>query len=128
MHTTLIFQLLVLLVVANGAPVLVKKALGDQLAQPFDGGAVLPDGRPLFGSSKTVRGVVSSFLATPLVALLMGFQWEVGALVAGGAVAGDLFSSFVKRRLGFPPSSMALGLDQILRSRSFPLSLAFCSR
>jgi len=121
MHTTLIFQLLVLLVVANGAPVLVKKALGDQLAQPFDGGAVLPDGRPLFGSSKTVRGVVSSFLATPLVASLMGFQWEVGAFVAGGAVAGDLFSSFVKRRLGFPPSSMALGLDQIPES-VFPLA------
>ena len=121
MHTTLIFQLLVLLVVANGAPVLAKKALGDQLAQPFDGGAVLPDGRPLFGSSKTVRGVVSSFLATPLVALLMGFQWEVGALVAGGAVKGDLFSSFVKRRLGFPPSSMALGLDQIPESL-FPLA------
>jgi|SRR6187402_3068686 hypothetical protein len=116
MHTTLIFQLLVLLVVANGAPVLVKKALGDQLAQPFDGGAVLPDGRPLFGSSKTVRGVVSSFLATPLVALLMGFQWEVGALVAGGAVAGDLL-----RRLGFPRSSMALGLDQIPESL-FPLA------
>ena len=115
MHTTLIFQLLVLLVVANGAPVLVKKALGDQLAQPFDGGALLPDGRPLFGSSKTVRGVVSSFLATPLVALLMGFQWEVGALVAGGAVAGDLL-----RRLGFPRSSMALGLDQIPESL-FPL-------
>ena len=121
MHTTLIFQLLVLLVVANGAPVLVKKALGDQLAQPFDGGALLPDGRPLFGSSKTVRGVVSSFLATPLVASLMGFQWEVGAFVAGGAVAGDLFSSFVKRRLGFPPSSMALGLDQIPES-VFPLA------
>jgi hypothetical protein len=116
MHTTLIFQLLVLLVVANGAPVLVKKALGDQLAQPFDGGAVLPDGRPLFGSSKTVRGVVSSFLATPLVALLMGFQWEVGALVAGGAVAGDLL-----RRLGFPRSSMALRLDQIPESL-FPLA------
>lgn len=116
MNTTLILQLLVLLVVANGAPVLVKKALGDQLAQAFDGGAVLPDGRPLFGSSKTVRGVVSSFLATPLVTLLMGFQWEVGALVAGGAVAGDLFSSFVKRRLGFPPSSVALGLDQIPES------------
>jgi len=116
MHTTLIFQLLVLLVVANGAPVLVKKALGDQLAQPFDGGAVLPDGRPLFGSSKTVRGVVSSFQATPLVALLMGFQWEVGALVAGGAVAGDLL-----RRLGFPRSSMALGLDQIPESL-FPLA------
>jgi hypothetical protein len=36
------------------------------------------------------------------------------------AMAGDLFSSFVKRRLGLPPSSMALGLDQIPESL-FPL-------
>ena len=28
-------------------------------------------------------------------------------------MTGDLFSSFIKRRLGLPPSSMALGLDQI---------------
>src|SRR4029434_508345 len=67
------------------------------------------------------RGIVSSFMATALAALLMGFQWEVGALVAGGAVAGDLFSSFVKRRLGFAPSSMAIGLDQIPESL-FPLA------
>ena len=32
------------------------------------------------------------------------------------AMAGDLFSSFVKRRLGLPPSSRALGLDQIPES------------
>jgi CDP-diglyceride synthetase len=75
-----------------------------------------------------VRGVVSSFLATPLVALLMGFQWEVGALVAGGAVAGDLFSSFVKRRLGFPPAAW-LSVSIKSRSRSFPLPpAAFCCR
>ena len=41
---------------------------------------------------------------------------EVGALVAGAAIAGDLFSSFMKRRLGLPPSSMAIGLDQIPES------------
>jgi hypothetical protein len=121
MHPILIFQLLVLLVVANGAPVFAKKGLGAQLVQPIDGGLLLPDGRPLFGPSKTIRGVVFSFLATILVALLMGFQWEIGALVAGGAIAGDLFSSFVKRRLGLSPSSMAVGLDQIPESL-FPLA------
>jgi CDP-2,3-bis-(O-geranylgeranyl)-sn-glycerol synthase len=36
--------------------------------------------------------------------------------VAGTAMAGDLFSSFVKRRLNLPPSSQALGLDQIPES------------
>jgi CDP-2,3-bis-(O-geranylgeranyl)-sn-glycerol synthase len=34
-------------------------------------------------------------------------------LVAAGAIAGDLLSSFVKRRLGLASSSMAIGLDQI---------------
>ncbi len=32
------------------------------------------------------------------------------------AVVGDLLSSFVKRRMGLPSSSMALGLDQIPES------------
>jgi CDP-2,3-bis-(O-geranylgeranyl)-sn-glycerol synthase len=31
-------------------------------------------------------------------------------------MAGDLFSSFIKRRIGYPPSSKALGLDQIPES------------
>ena len=32
------------------------------------------------------------------------------------AMAGDLISSFIKRRMGLPPSSMVLGLDQIPES------------
>ena len=35
-------------------------------------------------------------------------------------MVGDLFSSFCKRRLGVPPSSPALGLDQIPEAL-FPL-------
>jgi hypothetical protein len=35
-------------------------------------------------------------------------------------MAGDLFSSFLKRRLNLPPSSPALGLDQVPESL-FPL-------
>ncbi len=31
-------------------------------------------------------------------------------------MAGDLFSSFVKRRLNFPPSSQAIGIDQVPES------------
>jgi hypothetical protein len=30
-----------------------------------------------------------------------------------GAMIGDLFSSFLKRRLRMPPGSVAIGLDQI---------------
>lgn len=39
---------------------------------------------------------------------------------AGGSLGGDLFSSFIKRRLAMPTSSRAIGLDQIPKSL-FPL-------
>jgi hypothetical protein len=116
MHPTLILQLLILVALANAAPVVAKKLLGKQFAWPLDGGAAFVDGQPLLGSSKTMRGIVVSLLATPLAAVLIGLGWEAGALVAVAAMAGDLISSFVKRRLGFPPSSMAVGLDQIPES------------
>jgi CDP-diglyceride synthetase len=123
MQAILILQLLILLAVANGTAVIAKKVLGDAFARPLDGGAVFVDGRPLFGPTKTIRGIVLSLLATPLSASLMGLEWKLGALVAIGAMAGDLLSSFVKRRLGLSPSSMAIGLDQIPESL-FPLIAA----
>jgi CDP-2,3-bis-(O-geranylgeranyl)-sn-glycerol synthase len=116
MHPFLLFELLILIVLANGAPVIAKNVLGDRLSAPLDGGTVLYDGKPLFGPTKTMRGIVASLLATPLAAWLMGLQWELGVLVAAGAMTGDLLSSFVKRRMTLPSSSMALGLDHIPES------------
>jgi len=116
MQPLLLLELLILLAVANGAPVIAKKILGDRLARPLDGGTVFFDGKPVFGPTKTSRGIVTSLLATPLAAWLMGLQWELGAVVAAAAMAGDLCSSFVKRRMTLPSSSMALGLDHIPES------------
>ncbi|HZP08997.1 CDP-archaeol synthase [Methyloceanibacter sp.] len=120
MQYVLVAQLLILIGVANGAPLLVTTMLGTRFAQPLDGGATFPDGRPGFGPRKTIRGVLVALLATSLAAPAVGLDWEVGALVAAGAVVGDLFSSFIKRRLGLAPGSMALGLDHIPESL-FPL-------
>ena len=111
-----IFQALCLLTLANGTPVIVKKLLGRRWAFPLDAGVHFPDGRPLFGNSKTIRGVVSSVAVTAGLAPLLGSSVQVGGLVAVFAMLGDLFSSFVKRRLGFPPSTRATGLDQIPES------------
>jgi CDP-2,3-bis-(O-geranylgeranyl)-sn-glycerol synthase len=120
MQGSLLLQLLILLVVANGTAVVAKKLLGATLARPLDGGALFGDGQPIFGPSKTIRGIVVSLLATSICAAAMGLGWEVGILVATFAMAGDLFSSFVKRRLHLPSSSMAIGLDHIPESL-FPL-------
>jgi CDP-2,3-bis-(O-geranylgeranyl)-sn-glycerol synthase len=43
----------------------------------------------------------------------LGFAWTCGLIVAGVATIGDLLSSFLKRRLGLPSSSRAIGIDQI---------------
>jgi CDP-2,3-bis-(O-geranylgeranyl)-sn-glycerol synthase len=74
----------------------------------------------LFGASKTIRGILISVLITTASAPLIGLDLTIGASVAGAAMAGDLFSSFVKRRLNYPPSSQALGFDQVPESL-FPM-------
>ena len=115
-HPIPVLQLLILLTLANGTPVIAKRILGNVWSQPLDGGAVFLDGRPLFGTSKTIRGIVLSIAITTAFAPFLGVDWSVGLAVAMTAMAGDLFSSFLKRRMKLPPSSRASGLDQIPES------------
>ena len=115
-----ILQILVLLTFANGTPIVAKKIFGSRFALPLDAGIIFFDGRPVFGESKTMRGIVVSILITSAIAPFIGLDLTIGAIVASSAMAGDLFSSFVKRRLNFPPSSQALGLDQVPESL-FPM-------
>lgn len=116
MQPLAVVQMLVLLGLANGAPILTKKLLDGRFAWPLDGGALLWDGRPVFGASKTLRGIVVSLAVTTAAAPLVGLDLKIGAIVATAAMAGDLFSSFIKRRLALMPSSRATGLDQIPES------------
>ena len=115
-HPFLIAQLLVLLALANGAPLIAKKVFGTALAYPLDNGLTLADGQPVFGRSKTIRGVALSIGVTTLVAPWAGLSPAAGLLASTMAMIGDLFSSFIKRRMKLAPGSMALGLDQIPES------------
>ncbi len=115
-HPFLIAQLLVLLALANGAPLIAKKVFGTALAYPLDNGVTLGDGQPVFGRSKTIRGVGLSIAVTTLVSPWVGLSPAAGLLVSAVAMIGDLFSSFIKRRMKLAPGSMALGLDQIPES------------
>jgi CDP-2,3-bis-(O-geranylgeranyl)-sn-glycerol synthase len=119
-NLAVVLRLLVLLALANGTPLIAKKLLGARWAVPADAGMSFVDGRPLFGASKTIRGIVLAALATTLGAPLLGVSWRLGLVVGLAAMAGDLFSSFIKRRLNLPPSSRASGLDQIPEAL-FPL-------
>jgi CDP-2,3-bis-(O-geranylgeranyl)-sn-glycerol synthase len=105
--------LLLLIGVANTAPLVAKKLLGERWSRPVDNGLRFFDGEPLFGRSKTVRGIVVGVLTPALVAPLVGHPAWQGLVIGGAAMTGDLVSSFVKRRLRRPPSSQAFGLDQI---------------
>ena len=112
-HALAILQSLILISAANGAPVLFARLLGARFAHPIDGGIVWRDNHPLLGRSKTWRGLAAAVLLAACAAVLMSLPWQLGALAATSAMAGDCLSSFVKRRFRFEPSSMTLGLDQV---------------
>jgi CDP-diglyceride synthetase len=109
----LLLRLLLLLGVANGTPILVRRVFKDRLAAPIDGGAAFVDGRSLFGRSKTIRGVVASIAFTSLIGLFLGFDLSIAASLASLSMLGDLASSFIKRRMGLHVHAQAFGLDQI---------------
>ena len=93
-------DLLLLILVANGTPVIARNLLGRKFNLPLDLRRVMSDGFRLL-------------LITALVAKVMGYSFFTGFLIAFFSLTGDLFSSFIKRRLGKASSSRFLILDQV---------------
>lgn len=106
-------ELFVMLVLANGAPVVAALILGARWSATVDGGRQWRDGRPVLGKSKTWRGVVSGALACGLFSLMTGLGFLFGLLFGLLGLLGDMVSSFIKRRAGLASSARAIGLDQI---------------
>ena len=97
---------------ANAVPVIFGG--GHQL----DCGRLFADGKPIFGSNKTVRGFVSGLAVGTLVGFAMsllniGYSVLLGFVVSLGALSGDLGEAFVKRRLGFVPGAAFPVADQL---------------
>src|SRR5262245_40538922 len=104
---------LVLITAANMAPAVLKLILSNRCTAPIDGGRAWRDGRRFLGPSKTWRGIAAGVLFPACLSPLIGVSWLAGMSAGAAAMVGDCLSSFVKRRLNFQSSDMAIGLDQI---------------
>lgn len=120
----LLLELFVMLVLANGAPVVAARVLRNRWNAPIDSGRVGFDGRPWLGASKTWRGLVAGAVSCALFSWWVGLGPVFGVLFGLLGLSGDLLSSFIKRRCGFESSARALGLDQIPEA-ALPVTLAF---
>jgi len=107
---------LLLILIANGSPVLASYFFSHRSSKPIDFGLMLKDKQYLFGKTKTWRGLVSSLVLTSLIAMLLGYDLMTGFIVSSLSMLGDLFSSFLKRRLQKVESSQVVLLDQIPES------------
>src|SRR5690348_3857910 len=85
-----------------------------------------PVSRRWLGSHKTVVGVLAGVLTgvattavqaharVPLAVLADYAEWPwLGLAFGGGAMAGDMLKSFLKRRLGIPPGARWIPFDQV---------------
>ncbi|MDP1767210.1 MAG: CDP-archaeol synthase [Nitrospirota bacterium] len=108
--------MLILIIVANLAPIIGQRLLRNRFASPLDCGLRFLDGRPLLGPSKTWRGFLFSIPITIACAWIEGLDSTTGLVFSLGALLGDSLTSFIKRRLGLASGGHAPGLDQVLES------------
>ena len=98
---------------------------------PLDVGKKFIDGKRIIGNGVTYRGTFFGLLCGTIVAVLEGiiinlnivgntafyfntFEWAyVGFLLSLGALFGDMFGSFIKRRIGLAQGRPAPILDQL---------------
>ena len=108
-----VLQLIILITLANSAPVLARHLFGDTWQQPIDAGLVWRDGRRVLGRSKTWRGLFAAIAMCALAAPLLGVPWQLGMQSGALAMGGDLVASFIKRRIGLAPGERAPRLDSV---------------
>ncbi len=98
--------------IANAMPVLFGGG------QSLDLGKDFLDGERVFGVNKTLKGFLSGMIFGFTISILMELILMKGLILLGilasfGSLVGDLFGSFVKRRLKIPPGSPLPVIDQL---------------
>lgn len=101
-----------------------------KLSFPLDFGKKFM-GKPLLGKNKTFRGFIFGLIAALFISFLQHLLYKnnfffkisifdysknfllLGFLLGFGAMFGDAFGAFIKRRLGIPPGGKCLVIDQL---------------
>jgi len=95
-------------------PPFLSVILGNKWNQPLDFNRRFWDGKPIFGTHKTIRGIVGSIIGATICAPAFGLSSMEGMMLASLGMLGDLITSFIKRRLDKPSGTIMPGLDQFL--------------
>lgn len=120
-----VVKIVVFLLWVNFLPPLANLIWRERLARPVDGGLRWFDKQPVFGPNKTIRGVILSILGGTAVSPLVGLAWWLAAGAALLAMAGDLLSSFIKRRCKLSSGTTVPALDQLFEALFPALLLSF---
>jgi len=70
-------------------------------------------GTGLLGDGKTIEGLIIGLNAGLITAFFIGLDFRVSLFVITAALSGDLFGSFIKRRLGLERGQELPLLDQL---------------
>ncbi|MDH5807130.1 MAG: CDP-2,3-bis-(O-geranylgeranyl)-sn-glycerol synthase [Candidatus Methanomethylicaceae archaeon] len=92
--------------IANSVPVLVKGK------RPIDFKKLFIDGKRIFGDGKTIEGFLSGLIFGTIAGAIV-YNIFYGFILSLGALLGDLFGAFIKRRLGLPRGHPFPLLDQL---------------
>ncbi len=112
--TTQVGALVLFLIGVNFLPLVAHLLFHERFRWPVDGGLRWRDGRPLFGPHKTLRGILAALAGGAMAAPIMGIGYGTAVAAAALAMAGDLATSFVKRRTDHPSGSPMFALDHAL--------------
>lgn len=115
-----VIRIVFFLLLVNGLPPLIALPAKGLFAQPVDCGMNWLDGKRIFGSNKTIRGVLIGIIGGTMLFPLLGQPVQTACTAAMLAMLGDLSSSFIKRRMALPSGSEVAFLDQLFEAL-FPI-------
>jgi predicted MPP superfamily phosphohydrolase len=103
---------LLLLLLINGTPPVLAYFFSGIFRRPVDCGIRFFDGYPFLGNHKTMGGFLAGILAGSIFGSILGFPIIISFWSGLLSMAGDSFTSFIKRRLKVKPGFNIFPLDQ----------------